>query len=466
MRGLAYVLALFAAVLTYASAAVAQERIALVIGNAAYEKSGWALRNPVNDASAIAEKLNTLGFDVVMATDADEEMLESAVRDFRRRLGGAGEDGVGLFYYSGHGVQADGVNWLIPTDFDGQVLQDVYGSGLRLGEVLSAMEDAGNGTNFVILDACRDDPLPRDTRSAGRGLAAEAKQTGLLIAYAAAPGQTAFDGGDEGLSPYTAAFVDLIDQPYPASSVFELIAGRVKEATGSQEPFVESGLRARSSAGFFYFSGPSGEGVVGPQSDQYTALTPRQPPSAVRSLTPKRPASTLTVSMSDVDLLVQSGGTTQGEERSVTYRMFPTVEFILSNQGKEHVVLTETKLVKSDDLEACVGESVVRQPFDGGPGKVPVAPGSIEVIAFEAGLPNIDKESSTGSTGFDLTGAESLWCVAATVFDQKGARTSSSFPAFTVNTAFTPPAEGENFPDIKIDKDVKFGARDFVVSMD
>lgn len=239
-----------------AAPAAAEPRVALVIGNGGYVLPSWKLANPANDTEAVAAKLAQLGFTVSKVVDADEDAFEDAVAQFRRDLSEAGPDAVGLFYYSGHGVQADGVNWLIPVDFRGQVLQDVYRDAVRLGDVLGAMQAAGNAANFVILDACRNDPLPRAVRGAGRGLAQEARQPGVLISYAAAPGQSALDGapGAGDLSPFTSAFVALIETPLPATQVFQLIAGRVADLTeGAQQPWLEIGLVARSADDFFYF---------------------------------------------------------------------------------------------------------------------------------------------------------------------------------------------------------------------
>ena len=226
------------------SASWCEERIALVIGNAAYERDGWVLANPARDARLIAAALEGVGFNVDLVLDADEDAMEDAFRRHGARLSAAGEDAVGLFYYAGHGVQSQGLNYLVPVDADARVEQDIWAQAPRLGLAVDYMEQAGNLVNFVILDACRDNPLPSANRSTGGGLAQASRTRGMLIAYATAPGLTAADG--QGLnSPFTSALADLIATPsLSAEQLFRRVADRVEAATNlAQQPWIESGLR-------------------------------------------------------------------------------------------------------------------------------------------------------------------------------------------------------------------------------
>ncbi len=170
--------------------AQAERRVALVIGNGAYKSA--PLKNPVNDARDMAASLRPLGFEVLLLEDATLRDMEGAVDEFWKllKLGG-----VGLFYYAGHGLQVQGNNYLVPVDALLSVEQDVKFRCMDAGLVLGRMEDAGNGLNLVILDACRNNPLARNFRSAAQGLARMDAPAGSLVAFATAPNSVASDGG-------------------------------------------------------------------------------------------------------------------------------------------------------------------------------------------------------------------------------------------------------------------------------
>jgi uncharacterized caspase-like protein len=177
-------------------AALAEQRMALVIGNAAY-KIG-PLVNPRNDAALMAETLRDVGFQVTTLSDATKDKMKQALLTFSRKLRETGA--VGLFYYAGHGVQLRGDNFIIPVDADIQSEAEVEFLALNVNEFLAAMERTSNQINIVILDACRNNPFARSFRSASRGLASVDASRGTFIAYATAPGQVALDG-DTGNSP-------------------------------------------------------------------------------------------------------------------------------------------------------------------------------------------------------------------------------------------------------------------------
>ncbi len=243
--------------LGFALSAAAQEepRIALVIGNANYAKPAWVLENPVRDASLIAEKLAALDFEVILRTDLGEDGMEDAFAEFGAALEAAGPQAVGLFYYAGHGVASEGDNYLIPVDARPETERDVWRQAPHLGEALRHMRRAGNDVNFVILDACRNSPLPRDDakRDLGGGLTDIEDARGMLIAYATEPGFTAADDTGMGHSPYTSALANFIDQPgLAAELMFKRVASVVVKTTGGgQIPFFNSGLTGSD----FYFAG-------------------------------------------------------------------------------------------------------------------------------------------------------------------------------------------------------------------
>jgi len=130
-------------------------KTALVIGNSNYKL--MPLANPENDATDIAKKLEFMGFQVIFATNKSKLEIKQLIREFAQTL--KQRSGVGLFFYAGHGVQIDGNNYLIPTDFNVKSAYEVSDSSIDVGLITGAMEEAGNPLNIIVLDACRDNPL-------------------------------------------------------------------------------------------------------------------------------------------------------------------------------------------------------------------------------------------------------------------------------------------------------------------
>ena len=172
--GRALFLGVFAALLA-AGPAAAESRHALVIGNGGYKDA--PLKNPPNDATAMAKVLRGLGFEVIELIDASQAQMKKGLAAFGERLK---EDSVGLFYYAGHGVQVKGDNWLIPVDADISTESDVEFGALSASQVIGKMEDKQSSVNIVILDACRNNPFSRGFRSAQRGLALKNAPRGTL----------------------------------------------------------------------------------------------------------------------------------------------------------------------------------------------------------------------------------------------------------------------------------------------
>ena len=227
-----------ATILLALNLSAAVERHALVIGNANYQSS--PLRNPLNDARDMAAALKGLGFQVQSLLDADAGQMEQAIIDFNKRLNA---DSVGLFYFAGHGIQAQGNNYLIPLRADISSEVQLKHKAINAGFVLDAMESANNGVNIVILDACRDNPYESSFRSSSRGLAPMNSPKGSLIAYATAPGSLAADGdGRNGL--FTQHLLAAMQQPNQLVELtFKDVAKAVSDqSNGNQTPFVTSSL--------------------------------------------------------------------------------------------------------------------------------------------------------------------------------------------------------------------------------
>ncbi|RJP62410.1 MAG: hypothetical protein C4539_18255 [Ignavibacteriales bacterium] len=221
------------------------KRNALVIGNSNYKSA--PLRNPVNDANAISQTLKQTGFDVTLALDVKTQNdLKKIIREFGKKLRN-GE--VGLFYYSGHGLQVKGINYLVPVEAEIAKEEDVEFEGVDVNMVLAEMEFAKNKLNIVILDACRNNPFARSFRSAANGLVQLNAPVGTLIAYSTAPGSVASDGaGSNGL--WTEEFLNAVKVPgSKIEDVFKHVRSNVrKKSNNEQIPWESSSIE-----GDFYF---------------------------------------------------------------------------------------------------------------------------------------------------------------------------------------------------------------------
>ena len=242
--------------------AVQEARVALVIGNGAYGEA--PLRNPVNDARAMKDALESCKFTVTLLTNASKREMEDAIRAFGDTIRGGA---VGLFYFAGHGVQVKGVNYLVPVGARMDREVEVPYQAVDAGQVLDMMDAAKNKLNILILDACRNNPFARSWRSSGdRGLAQVKAPTGSLIAYATSPGSTAADGtGDHGL--YTEALLTLMKEPgLELEKVFKRVREKVLDGSGQQQTPWES----NSTVGDFYFRPLTTQGL-GPTVAQIEA---------------------------------------------------------------------------------------------------------------------------------------------------------------------------------------------------
>lgn len=242
----------YAAVVAYVVSATAsalgqdtERRVALVIGNSSYAET--PLKNPVNDARAMAQTLRTRGFQVILRENATRNQMNDAVAEFGEKLT---EGSVGLFFFAGHGMQVQGRNFLIPVDARITSEQRVRLETLDVDLVLEQMAAARSRVNVVVLDACRNNPFERRFRSVAGGLAQINAPEGTLIAYATAPGKVASDGdGANGL--YTTELLRALAQPgLKVEDVFKQVRVAVSRASnGNQVPWEASSL-----VGDFYFA--------------------------------------------------------------------------------------------------------------------------------------------------------------------------------------------------------------------
>jgi hypothetical protein len=230
----------------FSEPAFAEKRVALVIGNSAYQSVN-RLTNPANDSAAIAETLRAAGFNVVdLKRDLKAAEMRRALRDFSDKVRDAD---MAVVYYAGHGMEIDGTNYLIPVDAVLERDIDAYDEAIPLDRILTVIEPAKQ-LRLVILDACRDNPFNQTmkrtigSRAVSRGLAkVEPNNPNTLVAFAARAGSTASDG-DSKNSPFTAALIRYLPKPgLDLRKVFGFTRDDVLRVTNNkQEPFLYGSL--------------------------------------------------------------------------------------------------------------------------------------------------------------------------------------------------------------------------------
>ncbi len=236
---------LILAVFGYCQPAQAK-RVALVVGNAAY--ADQPLKNPVNDAKAVSGKLKALGFEVTLVENLKKREVGRTLAGFAQKIG---RDDEVVVFYAGHGLQVRGENYLPTVDAKIESEEDVETNSLKLGDLLSKLDESRARVKIVILDACRNNPYSKGFRSLDRGLArVQDAPSGTLMHFATRPGQVAADGeGGNGL--YTTELLKVLDKPGIAvEQLFKQVSQAVVQSSREQqEPWQEGSLR-----GEFYFA--------------------------------------------------------------------------------------------------------------------------------------------------------------------------------------------------------------------
>jgi hypothetical protein len=242
-----FVLALLCGLFAANADALAAKRVALVIGNSAYQNVAQ-LPNPANDAASVADMFKKAGFDAVeLRRDVGSLDMRRALRDFYDKAASAD---IAVVYYAGHGIEVDGTNYMVPVDAVLKRDRDVDDEAVSLDRILESVEQAKQ-LRLIILDACRDNPFAKAMirTSAARALttrgliAAEPTTSNTLIAYAAKGGSTA-DDGNTGHSPFTNALLAHLTTPgLDVRQAFGEVRDDVMKATDSkQEPYVYGSL--------------------------------------------------------------------------------------------------------------------------------------------------------------------------------------------------------------------------------
>jgi hypothetical protein len=228
--------------------ASAKLRIALVIGNGAYSSS--PLSDATNDADLMFNTLQKLNFKVTTPyKNVNQKDMKRLIRDFGNQLK-ARNDSVGVFYYSGHGMQVGGRNYMIPIGANIMDESDISIEGVGVDYILAKMHYAGNAVNFVILDACRDNPFEKSFKSPAKGLGKMIAPEGTLIAFAAQPNKVALQGSGK-YSYFTEALAQEMVKPgISAIEMLRAVRVAVLKKTGKKQlPVVEDQMLAN-----FYFN--------------------------------------------------------------------------------------------------------------------------------------------------------------------------------------------------------------------
>jgi uncharacterized caspase-like protein len=338
MGGAIWLAAVFLCAIGPASAQPDEKRVALVIGNADYAYAP-KLNNTRNDARLVAQSLVASGFTIINGgaqLDLEADAMRDAVRSFGRALDA---NTVAVLYYSGHGIEYQGENYLIPINSNPSPT-DVYDL-VRVSDLMRTIEEKHNGMAIIILDACRTNSFPKGLKDLGGGLAQMQAPRGTLIAFATQPGASARDGAG-GNSPYAKALADEIRKPgIDVFNTFNEVARRVDDTTGHQQtPWLSSS----PITGQFYFTPPAAP-------TQFSAAVSEQP--ALSTISSRSSASP------DQVALVQPSQARNGSAANATPELSGERHLIV----KDVVVVDQPGIARNEIGRLRVGDIVVVLPY-------------------------------------------------------------------------------------------------------
>jgi uncharacterized caspase-like protein len=250
--------------LVAASMAYAEKRVALVIGNKDYKASVGPLANPLNDIRLVGDALKSVGFEVLKPVEnATRNDMLTAIYGFASALRDAGPEAVGFLYYSGHGLESAGENYLVPVDVAEPSTRQLRIQGVKQGEILDILRaEAPNAAHYLVLDACRNN---LQGARGGKGFVAMGQQNGVLVAFSTEPGRTASDTGAAS-GPYAAALAtELVKPGQNDLLMFHNVRVDVMDKTkGDQVPWTEDGIQRRERPIFANATPDAGKPPQGP----------------------------------------------------------------------------------------------------------------------------------------------------------------------------------------------------------
>ena len=249
-----------------------EQRVALVIGNNEYKGALPKLNNPINDSRAMKDILQSRGFQVIYLENASKKSMKKTIKRFSQKIKNGG---VGVFYFSGHGIEVDGNNYLIPIDAEINEKSDAEFEAVPLKEIVNKMQNANNRLNIIILDACRNNPF---SRGVGDGGLSKIEPRGLFVSYSTEAGKTASDGkfGENGL--FTKYLIKYIQEDgLNLTEVFKKTRGAVYKASNKRQ---FPAIYDQTIDGDFYFTLPKDNKEkpikIQPQVQQYIETTQQE----------------------------------------------------------------------------------------------------------------------------------------------------------------------------------------------
>jgi len=225
-----------------------EQRIALVVGNNDYSGRISKLNNPINDARSIKAILEKRGFEVIYLEDGGKKSIRNSLEKFYKKIK---KGGVGMFYFSGHGIEVDGKNYLVPIDAKIEEKSDTEYEAVALNKITKRMQNSGNRLNIVVLDACRNDPF---SRAVGAGGLAKVEPIGMFVSFATGAGSVASDGkiGENGL--FTKSLIKYMKQGFDLRDVFQKTRKEVYQASNHKQ---FPAIYDQTINGKFYFTYPT-----------------------------------------------------------------------------------------------------------------------------------------------------------------------------------------------------------------
>jgi formylglycine-generating enzyme required for sulfatase activity len=251
-----------------------ERRLALVVGNKDYRRADARLTNPLNDADDMARALEALGFDVILKKNLTLADFKTATDEFGSKLS---QYNVALFYYSGHGLQFNGENYLVPIDANLQTLSDAEDDCLRLGRIMGKMKAANTKNNLVFLDACRNNPFPKSDGSKGRpaeGLTIPNNPPGTMVVFATEEGSTADDNASARNGLFTSEL--LLHLSTPNLSIGDIVLS-TRQGVYRRSNELQLPSDYNKMLGVFYFIRKPIEPTITPKPEDPPRIEPAKP---------------------------------------------------------------------------------------------------------------------------------------------------------------------------------------------
>ena len=279
-----------------------EQRVALVIGNSNYQGVMSKLSNTINDAKSIRDILKDRGFEVIYKENTTKRSTKESLNSFYEKIQ---KGGVGMFYFSGHGIEVEGQNYLIPVDSNIKEKSDSEFEAISLNKITKRMQNAGNRLNIVVLDACRNDPF---SKAIGVGGLAKVEPIGLFVSYSTGAGSVSSDGRTGGNGLFTKSLIKYMKQPLDLQDVFQKSREEVyQESNQKQFPAIYN----QTINGKFFFTLPTQttlKTITESESSNYqvpTHQTVRTSSSSVKLFIPNELKKKITVT--DVSSRISNG---------------------------------------------------------------------------------------------------------------------------------------------------------------